>query len=638
MSEDLKLNDKQIKAIKFIESDLRILAGPGTGKSKVLTEKFIFLINEKHVKPSEIVALTFTRASANDLRKKVKKQIPTIEKQLRISTLHSFCLRQLLRNSNLLDQFPTKFRIADDWEERWIIQEDIKKIINAKSVNDIQKQLLLLSADWQSLNVENRNPNFIGAWREHSIVYRYILRSEIVYQLKKALDQYSDDIDLEIPIKYLLVDEYQDLNKCDQAIIRALSKKGAKLFIAGDDDQSIYGFRKAFPSGIRDFLLDYPNSKNIELEICYRCDKDILDISQFVADLDTDRPKKKIKPKKNCLRGKVELIKNRNENDEARTIAELCKLLISNSGYKPEEILILIRSNNKNAYSNLFSDVFNDVGVPFTDKSILKSPTESGDGRLYYSILRLIMNKTDDLAWRTILRNGRNGIGQERINFLYKTAREKNLSFSELMKFINLEEKPLDNIYINVIKTEVEKIFRIINKNQSLETQVFDITKKLKEIFNSINDYGLINSEIEDYFIYLSKKEEVNNFSSYLSLFYEIDEKIEQVIVPGKVNLLTMHQAKGLTSEVVILPVAEDEVIPGKNIDFENIGDERRLLYVSLSRACHRLYISYCNKREINTQKYLGRNAGNTRRSLTRFLRDFSLTPVWGEDLLDNYE
>ena len=217
-------DDLEKQAIEHIDSNLRILAGPGTGKTRVLTKKLIYLINEIKVKPSEIVALTFTRASAKELRMRVRDRIPGIEEKLRISTLHSFCLRQLLRNSKVLDRFSKIFRIADDWEERNIIQEDIKKITGVKSVKQIQEQFHLLSADWQSLSEEPRDPKFIGAWQEHREIYGYILRDEIVYQLKKALEQ-NESVDLEAPIRYLLVDEYQDLNHCDQAIIHELFNK-----------------------------------------------------------------------------------------------------------------------------------------------------------------------------------------------------------------------------------------------------------------------------------------------------------------------------------------------------------------------------------------------------------------------------
>jgi len=634
-----KNEDFEKQAIEYIDSNLRILSGPGTGKTRVLTEKFIYLIKEKNVDPSEIVALTFTRASANELKSRVLEKNPGMEGKLRISTLHSFCLRQLLRNSKTITSIFRNFRIADDWEERNIIHEDIKKIINAKSVKQVQEQFDLLSADYQSLSDEPRDPKFIGAWHEHNQIYGYILRDEIVYQLKKALEQY-DCIDLEGPIKYLLVDEFQDLNHCDQAIVREIYKMGAVLFIGGDDDQSIYGFRKAYPFGIRNFLEDYPNSRSIELEICYRCDREIINISQFVADLDTERPKKNIRPRENCKDGIVEIIKNTNENDEAISISLLCDRLIRKSGYDPDDILILIRSNKNYAYSSLFSKAFENHNIPFTDKSTSLPIINSKEGRLYYSFFRLIVDKNDNLAWRTLLKLSNNQIGDKKIDFLYETAKENTKSFSEIIELIHNDELKIDNEYITCIENEIEKIYALISKyiEPNNEDKTIDIDKKIKDIFIDINNYGIIYSKVEEYFLSLSHKEKIKNLFSYVELFSDRDDEIEQVIEKGKVNLLTMHQAKGLTAKIVIIPVAEDEVIPGRNDDFQKLGDERRLFYVSLSRACHRLYISYCNRRVTSAQKYLGKNSGSPVRSLTRFLRDYSLTPKCADEIFNNFK
>jgi DNA helicase-2/ATP-dependent DNA helicase PcrA len=148
----------------------------------------------------------------------------------RISTIHSFSLRQLLRNSRLITALPQPLRIADDWEERNIIIEDLKAMLGLARIEDIRHLFNLLSADWQTLTAEDdhwedrfANPAFLGAWREHRECYGYVLRSELVYQLKRALEQYGD-FQLETPLQYLLVDEYQDLNRCDLAVVAAIGK------------------------------------------------------------------------------------------------------------------------------------------------------------------------------------------------------------------------------------------------------------------------------------------------------------------------------------------------------------------------------------------------------------------------------
>jgi len=260
---DDDLLPEQRYVASYVGSHARLLAGPGTGKTRSLTKRICFLIEDRHVGPGAILALTFTRAAARELRQRVQTEVG-VEMVPMISTLHSFALRQLLRNATRIASLPQPFRIADDWEERNIILEDIKILLSLKRIEEARQLLNELSADWQRLTADEAdwdqrfpNPAFLGAWREHREIYGYVLRAELVYQLKRGLEQY-DDFTLDGPPSHLLVDEYQDLNRCDLAIVKAIGDRGAEVYGAGDDDQSIYGFRMAHPEGIRRFPEDYP--------------------------------------------------------------------------------------------------------------------------------------------------------------------------------------------------------------------------------------------------------------------------------------------------------------------------------------------------------------------------------------------
>ena len=164
----------------------------------------------------------------------------------------------------------TTLRIADDWEERHIILEDLKQLLRLQRVDQARDLFNELSADWQSLTADQAdwerrypNPQFLGAWREHRYIYGYVLRDELVYQLKRAMEQ-DPDFTVDGPPTYLLVDEYQDLNRCDLAVVKAIADHGAEVYCAGDDDQSIYGFRKAHPEGIRRFTVDYQALRTVD--------------------------------------------------------------------------------------------------------------------------------------------------------------------------------------------------------------------------------------------------------------------------------------------------------------------------------------------------------------------------------------
>jgi DNA helicase-2/ATP-dependent DNA helicase PcrA len=267
MAWDDDLLPEQRTAAAHVGSHARLLAGPGTGKTLTLARHACFLVAERNVPPGNILAVTFTRAAARELRQRVQKELGE-EQCPRISTLHSFALRQLLKNATRITDLPQPLRIADDWEERHIILEDLKTLLNLGHIDEARDLLGELSADWQSLTADEADwerrfpdPRFLGAWREHRRIYGYTLRSELVYQLKKALAQ-RGDFELEGPLEHFLVDEYQDLNRCDLAVVREIASRKVELFIAGDDDQSIYGFRKAHPEGIRRFPQDYPGAKN----------------------------------------------------------------------------------------------------------------------------------------------------------------------------------------------------------------------------------------------------------------------------------------------------------------------------------------------------------------------------------------
>jgi len=262
------LDPAQIPPAGHIGANALLISGPGTGKTRTLTQRALALLLKHGVNPQNVLVLTFTRMAACELRERTEKVLtPLGMGEPYISTLHSFALRQLLKNSARIDGLPTPLRIADDWEERHIIYENLKEDLRdhlkrlsdgkVKPIDKIRKLFNQLSADWETLRIERdesqrmcRDARFIGAWNEHRNMFGYTLRSELVYRLKKALEQ-IDDFELEKKFHHILIDEYQDLNSCDLAVVEELSKKCGELFVAGDDDQSIYGFRYADPMGIR---------------------------------------------------------------------------------------------------------------------------------------------------------------------------------------------------------------------------------------------------------------------------------------------------------------------------------------------------------------------------------------------------
>ena len=323
---DTDLTDEQKKAASHSGCHACLLAGPGTGKTYAISRRIVYLITEAGISYKKILALTFTRAATQGLRQQILKVLDITKGKPQVSTLHSFALKQLLKNASAVTTVPRPLRIADDWEERHIIEEDIKKLLGIQNLHIIQDKFEQLSSDWQTLEAEKKDweeshpdPAFIGAWQDHRKIFGYMLRSELVYQLKKTIEQ-NPDFTFEQPYEHVLVDEYQDLNSCDLAVIRKLTEAGGELFATGDDDQSIYGFRYANPEGIRRFEDDYQPCDILNLELCMRCDKKILQLGEFVANLDYKRISKALEPAPAKEEGEVHVLHFPNQVEEARSM------------------------------------------------------------------------------------------------------------------------------------------------------------------------------------------------------------------------------------------------------------------------------------------------------------------------------
>lgn len=629
---DEKLTEAQRKAASHRGSHARLLAGPGTGKSLTMTRRILWLITQQDIPPSEILALTFTRAAASELRRYVKDNLEGISSKLqRVFTLHSFALRELLRNSSLT-QLPQPLRIADDYEERWVIIEELKQLID-KDVNKVKELLNELSADWQKLIADNPDwemrfpdPKFLGAWKEHRGIYGYTLRAELVYQLKRVLEEHGGSLDLEGPPNCVVIDEYQDLNACDLSVIKSLAALGSEIYCAGDDDQSIYGFRFANPEGIRRFTADYNPSTPLELDICQRCYREILDYGLYVAKQDVRRIDKPIKPKYEAKRGVVHVLSFPNQNEEAKGIAELCFWLINFQSISPDEILILLRTDRNNQFSNLFRDALTKREIPVGTVSNQLEPLNSDQGRELLCLLRLTCNREDHLAWRTILNLGNRGFGKQTFSELYEMARKDGIKFWGVLQKVKRHPNILPRIGSKVAQ-KVGEIEVFLNEIGTPEVE--NLIEWIESIANKIIPDEEERKEVLALFRRVRELGEAESLEELLRALNVSLGDAEQEKEKGKVAIMTMHQAKGLTADAVIVAAAEDEYIPGRAIG-EAIDDERRLLYVSLTRARKYLYVTFCQRR-IGQQRHTGRAAGRMQRTFTRFLSGGPYIPKDGQ-------
>jgi DNA helicase-2/ATP-dependent DNA helicase PcrA len=449
------------------------------------------------------------------------------------------------------------------------------------------------------------------------------------------------DFKLEDDFSHVLVDEYQDLNKCDQSIIRVLAGKGAEVYVAGDDDQSIYGFRQANPNGIRVFTEEYPKTRSLTLMFCKRCDKSILTLSEFVANLDIRRLPKSLMPAVGAAQGEVRLLKLLNQYSEARCVARLCKLLINSRGYKAEEILILLRSDLNGRYCSVLADAFRKEDVPLALNVTPETPLDTDLGREFISLLRLCQSKEDSLAWRTLLQVRKNNIGSTTIAQIYELARERGSTFTQALRLIETNPS-ICNGYgprvvgeVKNIETTVQEVsgrLGAVNLEPDVNSKAVKLVEVLAECSQLLIDDKDFRTTLDSYVVEIVTTSGATDLESLLSMLSIAREDAEQRVTQNAVNIMTMHKAKGLSADIVFVVAAEDELIPGRQ-EGQAADDERRLLYVSLTRARHQLLITYCINR-IDGQMYSGSKPGKTRRSLTRFLRDSPLQPLDGEKYL----
>ena len=601
---------EQEQAASHVGSHACMLAGPGTGKTLALTRRVLFLIEVHGISPSEILVLTFTRSAAAELRGRIGDVLNNHEESPQISTLHAFALRQLVVNSGVVERILSPVRVADDWEERHVILEDLKSRLSYR-INVVRDRFLQLSSDWDTLEADKPawdemfpDSKFLGAWRDHRNIYGYTMRSELVYQVKRSLEQ-SGVFKLDSNFTHVLVDEYQDLNLCDLAVIRAILNLGPELFTTGDDDQSIYGFRHAHPDGIRRFDQDHTPSKLLSLSTCMRCDYNIIQLAEFVANLDPDRLPKKLKPRPDAGKGQVAILRSENQTKEADAVARLCEILVNDHGCTLGDILILLRNDHNGTYSKPICEALLNHDIPVSPES--DNPMDLDDGRRLKSILHLFADPDNSLSIRTWLQLAQ-GIGDKTINELYEYAQQHNCRFARAAQSVQQDESVLPQ-FGRRVRQEMDYLTEI----RTTEVTHFEGTSNSTD-----SDEFLVTLERLGAAV-IGQSDTGGKVMGYL----------QQMVKEAGVS--TLRELNEFLVTLERLGAAEEEVIPGRK-DGLNRADERRLLYVSLTRAKKYLFVTYCDQRT-GQQQY----KGSKTRNLTSFLQDAPISPQPFEEFLAGF-
>ncbi|MGF7396054.1 DNA helicase PcrA [Thermoanaerobacterium thermosaccharolyticum] len=606
-----KLNDRQKEAVVTTEGPLLILAGAGSGKTRVLTHRIAYLIKEKRVSPANILAITFTNKAAQEMKDRVESLLGYVG-DIWISTFHSACVRILRRDIEKIG-YDKNFVIYDTQDQKSLVSDCIKELdLNEKQYTPKGMLSAISKAKDKMVSPDEYLLEFGNDYRNKKVADVYRL-----YQKKLKKDNALDFDDIIIKtielfkkdeeilryyqdrFRYIMVDEYQDTNRPQYEFVNLLAKRYRNLCVVGDDDQSIYGWRGADIKNILDFEKDYPEAKVIKLEQNYRSTQIILDAANNVIDNNIKRKKKQLWTD-NKDGEKIVVCEVQNEREEANFIIDRIKDLIAN-GKKYSDFAILYRTN---AQSRIFEEacMMNDIPYKLVGALRFYDRKEIKDIIAY---LRILVNPYDDVSLKRIINVPKRGIGESTVSALEQYAREHDTSMYFAIPDVELKgraRKVLDNFkkfiddLINQLDfmTITEVIDYILEKTGYMDELKEDDTKESESRIENINEF--IGAARE--FMETSEDKSLESFLSGITLVSDIDTAGD---IGESVVLMTLHSAKGLEFPVVFMAGMEEGIFPSSMsfIDEHELEEERRLCYVGITRAKERLFMTYARTRNL---------------------------------------
>lgn len=593
----------------------RVLAGPGTGKSATLVALIDQLLSGAET--PRLRLLTFTRAATGELAKKVSAH-PAAAVE-RPSTIHSFAISVLVRNPGAGD-LPEPLRIADDWEYKEVVRPSLARRAGVP-VPRLDRLTREMAANWESLRPD-RDPEisaaertrFHGAWGEHRAIYGYTLLQELPYALRQAL---RDHPDLEgVDYDLLVVDEYQDLNACDLEVVRLIGERGCSVIGAGDDDQSVYSFRKAAPEGIRRFPEDYADSADFTLSVTQRCGSTIIEWASHVIEGDPDRPtRSRLTPAAGSPEGEVALLSFAGQVAEAKGVAALAKKLIEKEGVPPPEILILLRTDYRGAFSNPIKAQMDELGIPYSDPDVVTAMLADLSNRRTLEILRLLVDRSDSVAWAALLRL-ESGVGEAFVDYVYGRARAERAKFGDALLASHsggFPEAPVASA--NRAADLVESVLTWLDAHPIPEERDSSWGGWLVEATGD-DVVPAPSDELKELLFALDElAEPETSLGRFLGQIAPLGRDRAANESEG-VRIMSMASAKGLTVRATIVAALEDGIVPRPNAD---LAEERRLLYVAMTRAKKFLYGTWARRRTGPTAR-AGAPRVQERRSHSHFL------------------
>jgi len=593
------LNNSQLEAVKVMDGPLLILAGAGSGKTRVLTTRVSYLI-EQGVDPDAILAITFTNKAAKEMKERIIKILGSMAYQIQISTFHSFGLKIVKENCELLG-YKKNFTILDSDDSLTVIKKILKdfdldpKIYNPKGIKS-----QISGAKNELLNPEDYSSYASSEYE------KIVLKVYKAYQNKLAINNSLDFDDLlMLPIvlfrqnpevmkkyqekyKYILIDEYQDTNEAQYILTKMISAKYKNICVVGDPDQSIYAFRGSNYRNILNFEKDYKNAKTIMLEKNYRSTKNILTVANDVIKNNTSRKDKKLWTD-NEEGEKIHYHRSENEKDEAFYVMTQIKELMKKSPLK--EIAVLYRTN---AQSRNMEEALLRENIPYkvVGSFYFYKRKEIKDLIAY---LNVIYNQDDDINLLRIINVPKRGIGLKTIENLISKANDENKSIYQIINSgKELEFKKIIDELIELKDSSslTELVDYVLEKTGMKNDLVTEKTLDAEVRLENLEEFKSITKNFEEKNGIISLEE----FLQEISLVSDIEEHKNNTEV---VTLMTVHSAKGLEFDNIFIIGLEEGIFPHVNSFQEtaSLEEERRLCYVAITRARKKLWLINAKRR-----------------------------------------
>lgn len=615
------MNPEQAEAVQTTEGPLLIMAGAGSGKTRVLTHRIAYLVLEKQVYPSNILAITFTNKAAREMRNRIDGLLGHgTGQRMWASTFHSMCVRILRRDIDKLGM-SKNFSILDTTDQLTVIKNvlkqqnlDVKKYDPRTMLNAISSAknecigASQFAADMNQFNPYEKTVSDVYTAYEkrlkknQSLDFDDLIMTtlELFTTVPEVLAYYQDKF------HYIHVDEYQDTNNAQYQLVQKLASKHKNICVVGDSDQSIYRWRGADITNILSFEKDYPNAKVIMLEQNYRSTKRILQAANDVIQKNTSRYPKELRTE-NDEGAAITLHKAGDERQEAQFVVQTIQKLMDEENYKTSDFAILYRTN---AQSRIMEEMFVKSNMSYT----IVGGTKFYDRKEIKDLLaylRLIANNDDDLSLARVINEPKRGIGATSFEKMARFAIEQDRTIMDA-----LQEADFMGLTPKTAQTALE--FRNMMASFTQMQEYLSVTELVEEVLKKSGYRQMLQNDktIEgesrlenlDEFLSVTKAFEKQSddkslvaFLTDLALISDIDSLDDEEDADGPIILMTMHAAKGLEFPVVFIIGLEENVFPHSrsNNDDEELEEERRLAYVGITRAEQRLYLTHASSRTL---------------------------------------